>query len=433
MPEVQHLLKSASGQRESLGRHGAHVGIAVPMRGDVLVVEVATKVLVSELSRRLPALTVRLFAPDPSAGWRRWPDAMLIETLDDETPSLVDALLILDLPTRVAFGWSPDSRPDLEGDDGILRLPLTSMTEDTAVDIEALLDLAQRTLPHIEHLDVIAGLRTRGMWTSDEAVLVDVGGDEHPDWWWSVVEARAAAIGAGVLTSNFDASQTIVATTNHPHLSSNIGPETMTIAMANAAAVITDDDQLARLARALGTPCSAGDASSTEALSRMLVDQWSYDVGTSSARLLTLDLALDKVAAVASATASLRSPSSYNAATARLTRRVSALETAHERIVARMVAERRVTSGSIAEAMSKLHQADEDLAELTTAKEQLARVLVLTQTQLHKLQILESRERHDSAHLGWRRWKLLRGLRRLVPLSLRLRARRIVRRLRPAR
>jgi len=438
MPEVQFSSDSSVLDQESLGRHGTLVGIAAPSGADELVIEVATQVLVDELRRRLPTLTLQLYVPDPTAVWRRWPNTLPVEKLMPETPSGVDALVVLgaagvDGPNANLFGGVLDPTVTARGGDALIRLPLVSVNKDVDVDIDTLLDLAGRLLPDIDQDKVVAGLQLRGMWTNSDAVLVDVRGDERPVWWWAAVEARASALGASVLTSTFDATPGVANTGSYPHLSGDVGPETMMIAIVKASAVVTDDSGIILLARALGTPCASARGAGSNELSRALVDGWGRDVGVTSERLLAVDLAVDKVAEVASATASLRSPVSFNLATARLTRRVLALETAHERIVARMVSERRIAAEVVADFTEQVHDGEIALHQVGELNTELARVLAITQTELRNLQLRESREPAGQPRVRWRRWRVLRGLRRLLPRPVRAGVRRILRRLRRVR
>jgi len=438
MPEVQFSSDSSVLDQEFLGRHGTQIGIAAPLGVDELAIEVATQVLVSELRRRLPTLTLQLYVPDPTAVWRRWPNTMPVETLTPETPSVVDALVVLggaDVDGQNAAIFDEILNPIVtaDGSDALIRLPLVSANKDIDADIETLLDLARRLLPDIDQDKVVTGLQLRGMWTNDDAVLVDVRGDERPVWWWAVVEARASALGASVLTSTFDATPVVAETRSYPHLPGDVGPETMMIAIASAAAVVTDDSGVTLLARALGTPCASARGAGSDELNRALVDGWGRDVGVTSERLLSVDLAVDKVAEVASATASLRSPVSFNLATARLTRRVLALETAHERIVARMVAERRSAAEGVAELTEQVHDGERALHQVGELNTELVRVLAITQTELRNLQLRETREPADQPRVRWRRWKVLRGLRRLLPRPVRAGVRRVLRRLRRVR
>jgi len=453
MPEVQLHSDSSGVDHESLGRHGTQIGIAAPLVADELAIEVATRVLVAELRRRLQTLTLQLYVPDAGAVWRRWPNTVPVEMLTVQTPSSVDALVVLDgvdnagsdgsvfddvLSCIIANGES----------DVLIRLPLVSANKDVDVDIDALLELAPRIIPELDQDKVLAGLRSRGMWTEADAVIVDIRGHERPPWWWPAVEARVTALGANVLTSNFDASRGGGAA-SYPHLDGGVGPETMMIAIANAAAVVTDDRGVALLARALGTPCASAQGAGSDELNRALVDGWRHHVEVSPERLLAVDLAIDKVAEVAGATASLRSPVSFNLATARLTRRVVALETAHERIVARMVAERRVAGEKLAELTEQVREREVALHRVREMHSELVRVFGITQIELRNLQLRENREVAGQRRLRrWSRWVLrglrrlvprpvkagvrwvLRGLRRLVPRPVKAGVRRVVRRLR---
>jgi len=438
MSEVQFSSEQLFVDRGSLGRHGTQIGIAAPLGAELLAIEVATRVLMAELRRRLPTLTLQLYAPDSSVRWQRWPETSPVEVLTAETPSFVDALVVLGGPTDggpagVRLNEVLDQGAAADRGDALIRLPLESPTEGIDIDILALLDLARRILPDVDEVRVVDGLQSCGMWPSGDAVLVDIRGDERPVWWWSAVEARAAALGANVLTSTLDSGPGSVVVDSYPHLPSDVGPETMMVAIANASAVVTDDHLVAALARALGTPSATAQGSGSGEVNRALVDDLARKVGVTPERLSAIDLALDKVAEVAGATASLRSPVSFNQATARLTRRVLALETAHERIVARMVTERRSAAETVAALTAQVHDSTLAANQAGVLNSELVRVLSLTQKELRQIQLLEPREPAGEPRFQWRRWKILRGLRRVLPGPVASGTRRVVRRLRRGR